>query len=121
MNVYRSNGAVAHNSLGNALVALGKRTGETGRLKEAVAEYREALKESTLEGMPLIWAATQNNLGNVLLALGEWECVTDSLEEALKAFEAALEVFEAAKAAPYVEGTKANLQRVQNLLQQRKR
>jgi hypothetical protein len=36
----------------------------TARLEEAVAAYRDALKERTRERVPLDWAGTQNNLGN---------------------------------------------------------
>ena len=35
-----------------------------GKLEEAVAAYREALKERTRERVPLDWATTQVNLGN---------------------------------------------------------
>jgi len=35
---------------------------ETTRLEEAVAAYRDALKERTRERGPLDWAATQDNL-----------------------------------------------------------
>jgi hypothetical protein len=48
---------------------LGKRTGGTTRLKEAVAAHREALKEYTREGVPLQWAATQMNLALAYRAL----------------------------------------------------
>ncbi len=46
--------------------ALGERESGTARLDEAVAAYREALKEWTRERVPLDWATTQNNLGNAL-------------------------------------------------------
>ena len=36
------------------------------KLEEAVAAYREALKERTRERVPLDWATTQMNLGNAL-------------------------------------------------------
>ena len=40
-------------------------------LEEAVAAYRDALREYTCERVPLDWAMTQNNLGNALATLGE--------------------------------------------------
>jgi hypothetical protein len=40
---------------------------ETERFEQAVAVYREALKEYTRERVPLEWASTQNNLGSALL------------------------------------------------------
>jgi hypothetical protein len=39
--------------------------------QEAVAAYREALKERTRERVPLQWATTQTNLGTALSTLGE--------------------------------------------------
>ena len=50
---------------------LGERESGTKHLEEAVAAYREALKESTRERVPLDWAGTQNNLGNALLRARE--------------------------------------------------
>ena len=45
-------------NLGNALETLGERESGTGKLEEAVAAYREALKERTRERVPLDWAMT---------------------------------------------------------------
>ena len=59
--------ATTQNNLGNALQSLGERESGTARLEEAVAAYREALKEWTRERVPLEWAMTQNNLGNCAL------------------------------------------------------
>ena len=60
-----------YNDLGNALSTLGERESGTGRLEEAVAAYREALKECTRDRMPLQWVATHNNLGNAFSMIGE--------------------------------------------------
>ena len=49
---------------------LGERESGTAKLEEAVAAYREALKERTRERVPLDWATTQNNLGNALRRSG---------------------------------------------------
>jgi hypothetical protein len=46
------------NSLGNALSAVGERESGTAKLEEAVAAFREALKEHTREHVPLQWANT---------------------------------------------------------------
>ena len=78
------------NDLGNALATLGERETGTERLDEAVAAYREALKERTRERVPLDWAATQNNLGTALATLGERETGTGRLHEAVSAFREAL-------------------------------
>ena len=60
------------------------------RLEEAVAAFREALKEWTRERVPLDWAMTQNNLGVALWRLGERESGTARLEEAVAAYREAL-------------------------------
>ena len=70
--------------------SLGERESGTARLEEAVAAYREALKEWTRERVPLDWAVTQNNLGNALATLGERESGTARLEEAVAAYREAL-------------------------------
>ena len=59
---------MTQNDLGNTLARLGERESGTARLDEAVAAFREALKEYTRERVPLDWAMTQNNLGNALQA-----------------------------------------------------
>ena len=82
--------AGTHNSLGFALFTLGIRESGTAKLEEALAAYREALKEITREGSPLGWATTQVNLGLVFAALGGRESGTAKLEEAVAAYREAL-------------------------------
>ena len=67
-------------ALGQALSVIGDQSGENGALQDAVAAYREALKERTRERVPLDWATTQNSLGNALARLGERESGTARLE-----------------------------------------
>jgi hypothetical protein len=93
--------ATTQSNLGLALSRLGERESGTERLLEAVAAYRDALKERTRERAPLDWARTQNDLGTALGALGERESGTAGLEEAVAAVRAALEVFAAAGADHY--------------------
>jgi len=81
----------AGNDLGVCLWSLGERESATGKLGEAVAAYRVALKERNRERFPLDWATTQNNLGNALFRLGERESGTARLEESVEAYRAALE------------------------------
>jgi len=81
---------IAQNNLGLALWTLGERESGTARLEEAVAAYRDALKERTRERVPLQWAATQNNLGTALSTLGARESGTARLEEAVAAYRDAL-------------------------------
>src|SRR5262249_13156182 len=76
---------IAQDNLGSALWTLGERESGTTRLDEAVAAYRDALKERTRERVPLDWAMTQNNLGSALWTLGEREGDTARLEEAVAA------------------------------------
>jgi tetratricopeptide (TPR) repeat protein len=78
------------NNLGNTLFHLGQRDRGTAKLEEAVAAYREALKEQTHERVPLRWAMTQSNLGNALSSLGQRESGTGKLEEAVAAYREAL-------------------------------
>ena len=69
---------------------LGERESGTAKLKEAVAAYREALKELTRERVPLDWAQTQDNLGNALSTLGSRENRMPLLQEAVSAHREAL-------------------------------
>ena len=48
--------------LGIALTILGRRESGTAILEEAVATFREALKERTRERVPLDWATTPKSL-----------------------------------------------------------
>ncbi len=89
---------IALNLFGTELGVLGERESGTARLEEAVAAYREALKEMTRERVPLQWAMTQMNLGNALVnlgnaleTLGERESGTARLEEAIAAYREALQ------------------------------
>jgi len=63
-------------NLGNALARLGRRASGTGTLEEAVAAYREALKERTRERVSLDWAAAQMNLGGALAVLAKRHTVS---------------------------------------------
>jgi hypothetical protein len=59
------------NNLGTALAGLGERESGTVRLEEAVAAFREALKERTRERVPLAWASTQKNLESTIRVLDQ--------------------------------------------------
>jgi tetratricopeptide (TPR) repeat protein len=82
--------AVAQADLGNALLVLGnreagkRRVNGLGMLEEAVAIFREVLKEQKQQGVWLDWART--NLGNALGMLGSRESGTAKLEEAVEIF-----------------------------------
>jgi hypothetical protein len=53
------------------LYDIGERESGTGRLEEAVAAYREALKEYTRERVPLYWAMTKTAFGDVSRDIAE--------------------------------------------------
>jgi hypothetical protein len=80
-------------TLGNALMRLGEHERGTARLEEAVAAYREALKELTREHTPLDWAMTQKGLGLAFLNIGVQESGTARLQEAVSALGEALKEF----------------------------
>ena len=110
-------------NLGTALSQSRGARGQRARYsEEAVAAFREALKEWTRERVPLDWAMTQNNLGDALERLGECESSSEPLEEAVAGFDAALEVLVAAKCRPLSSGSLGrNRARVASLLEQRRK
>ena len=95
--------------LADALMVLGDQSGKNKYLEEAVAAYREALKERTRDRVPLDWATTQNNLGNALARLGERESGTERLEEAVAAYREALKEWTRHRVPLYWAGTQNNL------------
>jgi hypothetical protein len=58
-------------NLGNALATLGERESGTGKLEEAVAAYREALKEWTQAAAPYQHHMAQENFDRVNALLAE--------------------------------------------------
>ena len=67
---------------------------------EAVAAYREALKEYTRARVPLEWAGTTGNQGVALMRLAERQKDQQMAATALRQIEAALEVMRAGGHAP---------------------
>ena len=63
--------ARTQNNQGTALQVFGERESGTAKLEEAVAAYREALKEWTRERVPLDWAMSFGNEGGALMLLAE--------------------------------------------------
>ena len=111
----------AQNNLGAVLQALGERERGTERLREAVATYREALKEYARERVPLDWAMTQKNLGSALASLGERESGTAQLNEAVAALRDALKEYTRERVPHEWDWTQANLDRALKLLDERSR
>jgi hypothetical protein len=60
---------MAQNNLGIAPEKLGEREGGSVHLEEAVAAYRDALKERTRERRPLRWAMSTGYQGSALMRL----------------------------------------------------
>jgi hypothetical protein len=97
------------------------RTGETatGRLKDPVAAYREALTEYTRERMPLDCARIRNNLGTALQRLGERQSGTQRLEEAREAIGLAWRVYQEAGMGQYDAWFKTRLTAIDDLIASR--
>jgi tetratricopeptide (TPR) repeat protein len=98
LNAVPRNGAPARSAslqlnLGNALLRLGARTGETEPLQEALIVFRNALEEFQRARQPLDWARAQQELGATLLRLGLAETGTARLEEAVAAFRESLKEY----------------------------
>jgi tetratricopeptide (TPR) repeat protein len=91
--------ALAQHNLGNALRALGTRSGaEQGRklLQDAIAAFRFALEVRTKADLSQSWARTQNDLGQALYELGIRSGAEEGpklLQDAIAAFRSALEVY----------------------------
>ena len=107
---------MTQNNLGNALSVLGEPESGTARLDEAVAAYREALKEFTRERVPVRWAGTQMNLGNALATLGERQKSPAILEDALAAMRDAVEVYRQAGEGYWLPNTQRRVAEMQAIL-----
>jgi tetratricopeptide (TPR) repeat protein len=105
----------------NASATFGQQSGNNQSLGEAVAAYREALKEYTRERVPLDWAMTQNNLGAALRTLGARESGTARLEEAVAAYREALKEYTRERVPLYWATTRNNLGNALRILGERKR
>ena len=93
----------------SVLTTLGMRENNTARLEEAVAAYREALKEQTRENAPPLWASTQSSLAGALTTLGMRENNTARLEEAVAAYREALKEQTRENAPPLWASTQSGL------------
>jgi len=79
--------------LGLALETIGERESGTDKLEEAVAAYREALKEFTRDRVPLEWAYANHDLANALAALAERQKSSALMAEALACMRVAVEAY----------------------------
>ena len=55
--------AMIQNNIGKYRFPGSEEGDDVGRLKQAMAAFQEALKESTRDRVPLQWAVTQNDVG----------------------------------------------------------
>jgi hypothetical protein len=92
----------------------------TTKVEEAILAYREALKETTRERVPLLWAESQNNLGAALKILGERESSTVRLEEAIAAYRETLKERTRERVPLDWATTQNNLERALRFLDERK-
>ena len=82
------------------LTSLGERENGTAKLEQAVTAYREALKEWTLERMPLRWAFSFGNEGVALMLLAERRGDAAMAETALGQINVAFETLRDGSNAP---------------------
>ena len=98
---------MTQNNLGNALFRLGERESGTAKLEEAVAAYRDALKENTRERVPLQWAISTGNQGEALMLLAQRTRDLAMAKTAFRQIDAASETLRAGgytAAADYFKG-----------------
>jgi hypothetical protein len=81
----------------------------TAKLEQAIAAYREALKERTRERVPLAWAASFGDQGITLLRLAVRTKDSAKAETAYLQIEAALETMRAGGNAPLAAYYEARL------------
>ena len=105
--------AVTQSNLGTALLRLGELDSDTARLEEAVAAYREALKEHTRERVPLDWAMSTGNQGVALMWLADRRGDAAMAATAVNQIEQALMVMRGASHAPFAEFYEARLPEAQ--------
>ena len=107
---------MTQNGLGNALSDLGRRESGTRQLEEAVAAYREALKEQTRERVPLQWARSFGNEGIALMLLAERRGDAGMAETALSQINVALETMRDGGDAPSAAYYERQLSRARALV-----
>jgi len=107
---------MTQNNLGNTLGLLSEQERSIDRLKASIFCFVEALKERTIERVPLDWAMTTTNLGLALTRIGSLTRDVGIIEAGRDAITAALEVFERLGAERFVVGNKRNLVGVESVL-----
>lgn len=105
----------AKHHLARALQLLGSQTGNLDMIARSAEACREALAVRNKLQTPMLWAATQNNLGSALFLLSQKNKKPETADAAVKAFQAALEIYEARKAQKLAKLTLKNLTRAQEI------
>ena len=88
-----SDWVIVESNLGWVLSILGNDETSSGRLQEAVTEYRTALGAISRDGAPALWASIQDGLGGALWDLGEHDNQKSYFEQAIEAHRLALEFY----------------------------
>jgi len=66
---------------------------ETTDYEDAIGEYKDVLKQISLQGNPVEYGRTQNNLGNAYYKFSDVQDKEENLNKAIQAFEEALKIF----------------------------
>lgn len=107
------------NNYGVLLIAIGEQVTGTVALEQAVGVFRKALEVRKRPAAPLLWAQTANNLGAAAFALAKRNGDAALMREACDCFAGSIEVYRDRNQAAKVHVIEKNLQRVQQLLQNR--
>ncbi|HTO79940.1 MAG TPA: hypothetical protein VMJ31_09230, partial [Methylocystis sp.] len=99
------------------LEAIGERESGVATLQQAVAAFREALKERTRERVPLDWAMSYGNQGVAMMRLSERTKNAAMAKAAVAQISVAYETMRAAGHAPYAAFYEARLPEAQAILQ----
>jgi hypothetical protein len=107
---------MTQNNLGNTLLILSQRERSVDRLKASMDCFLEALKEQTIERVPLDWAMTASNLGMALVQFGDLEGNPHRIQSGIEALREAQSVFQKAGANRYAAGNEQKLAAAESIL-----
>jgi hypothetical protein len=112
---------MTQNNLGNTLCILSQLERSVARLQDSIKCFLNALKERTIERVPLDWAMTTSNLGMALVQFGGLEGNPSRIEAGMDALRTALSVFEKGGADRYIAGNRKNLAIAESILSECRR
>ena len=99
--------AMTQNNLGVVLRVLGARERDPALLRQAVAAYREALKEYTHKRAPYYWAQARENMAIAFLAIYRRTGEEADRAQALEAVDDSLAVYRDAQPGYYIAKAEA--------------